>query len=174
MNEIKCLAVRQPWAWAICAGLKGIENRTWTTKHRGRIAIVASANKTDLNAYTRAAKPNKLSTSTFTLGAVIGVADLVDVEPLGPHLETNRWAFGPYCWRLANGRKFPEPIPCSAKLNLYAADSELDARIQAQVDRASTPNPDEDGRAWLQATLSSDEVRQDAHLDSYFQLEDWM
>jgi hypothetical protein len=39
---MKCLSVRQPWAWLIVAGWKNIENRTWSTKHRGQLLIAAS------------------------------------------------------------------------------------------------------------------------------------
>ena len=42
------ISVHQPWAWAIVAGHKIIENRTWAVRHRGPIAIHASTNKTFL------------------------------------------------------------------------------------------------------------------------------
>ena len=35
------LSVRQPWAWALLHGGKTIENRTWSTRYRGRIWIHA-------------------------------------------------------------------------------------------------------------------------------------
>lgn len=35
------LSVRQPWAWALLHGGKTIENRSWPTRHRGRIWIHA-------------------------------------------------------------------------------------------------------------------------------------
>ncbi|MEU0468957.1 ASCH domain-containing protein [Amycolatopsis sp. NPDC006131] len=40
---MKAITVRQPWAWAIAKGYKPIENRTWSTDHRGLIAIHAAA-----------------------------------------------------------------------------------------------------------------------------------
>jgi hypothetical protein len=36
----RTLTVRQPWAWAIARGHKDIENRSWTTRYRGPIAIL--------------------------------------------------------------------------------------------------------------------------------------
>jgi hypothetical protein len=33
------LSVRNPWAWAILAGLKRVENRSWPTNHRGLLVI---------------------------------------------------------------------------------------------------------------------------------------
>ncbi len=46
-----CLSVRNPWASLIVTGLKGIENRTWTTSHRGRIAIHASSHASMIDDY---------------------------------------------------------------------------------------------------------------------------
>jgi hypothetical protein len=38
---VKALCVRQPWADLIVAGVKDVENRTWSTRHRGPLVIVA-------------------------------------------------------------------------------------------------------------------------------------
>jgi hypothetical protein len=37
-----CLSVRNPLSYLICAGVKDVENRTWTTKYRGRLLIHSS------------------------------------------------------------------------------------------------------------------------------------
>lgn len=39
----QALSVKQPYAYLICKGIKDIENRTWSTKYRGRIYIHACA-----------------------------------------------------------------------------------------------------------------------------------
>ena len=39
---MKALTVHQPWAWAIINGRKRVENRKWSTRVRGRIAIHSS------------------------------------------------------------------------------------------------------------------------------------
>lgn len=39
---MKALTIRQPWAWAIFTQGKDIENRDWTTRLRGRVAIDAA------------------------------------------------------------------------------------------------------------------------------------
>ena len=41
---MKALSVKQPWASMIASGEKTLETRTWNTKHRGEILIVASKN----------------------------------------------------------------------------------------------------------------------------------
>lgn len=39
---MKALSVKQPYATLICAGVKDIENRAWSTDYRGRVLIHAS------------------------------------------------------------------------------------------------------------------------------------
>ena len=39
---MKTLSIKQPYATLICAGVKRVENRTWTTDYRGRLLIHAS------------------------------------------------------------------------------------------------------------------------------------
>jgi hypothetical protein len=45
---MKALSVKQPHATLICAGVKRVENRTWTTSYRGRLLIHASG---DMHSY---------------------------------------------------------------------------------------------------------------------------
>jgi len=42
---VKTLSVSNPWATYICAGLKDVENRNWSTKHRGRLLIHVPASE---------------------------------------------------------------------------------------------------------------------------------
>lgn len=37
----KVLSVRQPWAWLLGQGIKGVENRSWPTRYRGPVLIQA-------------------------------------------------------------------------------------------------------------------------------------
>lgn len=43
---MQALSVRQPWAFALIAGVKDIENRTWASSHRG-LLIIHAAKKRD-------------------------------------------------------------------------------------------------------------------------------
>ena len=92
-ESFQCLAIRQPWAWAVCIGAKDIENRTWATEYRGPLAIQASAAKQEINAWAKQSK-GKLSADDMPCGVIIGVADLVDVVPLSESLEDNHWQPG--------------------------------------------------------------------------------
>ena len=42
---MKAITIRQPWASLIATGLKGFETRSWSTKHRGKLAIHAGVSK---------------------------------------------------------------------------------------------------------------------------------
>ena len=79
-----CLSVRQPWAWAICAGFKPVENRTWWTKVRGRILIHAGVRWDDGEAEgmhdirhwsERFGVPMP---ETVHMGGIVGEAEIVD------------------------------------------------------------------------------------------------
>ncbi len=173
-TQLRCLAVQQPFAWAICANIKNIENRTWQTKHRGTIVIVASGKTSQIKAYQRDAKPLNLSAEHLTISAAIGIADIVDIHPLNPSLEANSWAFGPYCWQLANGRLFREPIPCKGKLNLYTPDDDLAARIQAQLPTPREVDLGQNEKAWVDVMRHTDpDVRLDVLIRNYGALGDW-
>ena len=39
---MKCISIRQPWAWLIIKGVKPVENRTWSSSYRGPLLIHAS------------------------------------------------------------------------------------------------------------------------------------
>ena len=145
--DLRCLSIRQPWAWAIVSGVKDIENRTWTTEFRGRIVIHAGVNKDDVRRQMEIAGP-KMSPLDLAYGAFIGVAELVQVEPLNARLEANPWAWGPYCWQLANPRRFREPIVAKGKLNLYSLPADLANRVEAAVALAEPVQRDERVAPW--------------------------
>jgi hypothetical protein len=46
----RCLSVREPWAWAITTGVRPVDIRSWGTPYRGRIAIHASTDRSNLSA----------------------------------------------------------------------------------------------------------------------------
>jgi hypothetical protein len=145
-SDIRCLAGHQPFAWAVMTGVKDIENRSWSTDYRGPIVILASSRKTDVNQLTKA---SKLPERNFVYSAVRGIVDLVDVVPMSEDLEPNPWAFGPYCWRVANPRLFPEAIPAKGKRMLYAIDEDLAERVRLVLPDARAPENDELARRWL-------------------------
>lgn len=139
-ESLPCLSIRQPWALAICSGIKSVENRSWSTQHRGLLAIHAAASRQDLDSLIEQ-NPGTVDPAEFARGMVIGVADLVDVVPLNPSIEDNPWAIGPYCWLLENARLLPTPLPFKGRLHLYTLPSNLTAGIRWQVSHGIKSQP---------------------------------
>lgn len=98
---MKALTVRQPWAQLIALGVKSIETRSWSTGYRGPLAVHAGRAlppKGDLHIgdYTvmwngddtwgmarhRPTYDQSTWVRRLPLGAVVAVADLVDVVPM--------------------------------------------------------------------------------------------
>jgi tetratricopeptide (TPR) repeat protein len=128
-DSLRCLAVRNPFAWAICAGEDTVENRSWPTDHRGTIAILASTNKTGANGLT---KGGVIPADLFTFGAIIGLADIEDVIEYGPRVETSPWAVGPFCWLMTNPRFLERPVPLKGKLNLFYLADDVAKQVLSQ------------------------------------------
>lgn len=80
-TEIRVLSIRQPWAWAVCAGVKRTENRTWTTEHLGTIAIHASSSMQMVNALKRESLREHFNGEWFKINAKVGLANTVETVP---------------------------------------------------------------------------------------------
>lgn len=114
------LSVRQPWAWAIlCAG-KDIENRSWSTRQRGRVFIHAAksalrdeyeeaaafiAERSAIAVPRRAAIPR---------GMLIGSVEIVDCVSASD----SPWFVGPFGFVLRNPELI-EPVPCVGRLGFF-------------------------------------------------------
>lgn len=128
---MKALSIQQPWAWAILAGHKPLENRTWKTRYRGPLAIHASRGTGwDASGRELLAKLGTPAPDELPRGALLGVVDLVDVVELGTLL-VPAWvkdcahAFGPYCWILENPRPLPAAVPYLGSLQLFDVPDHL-------------------------------------------------
>jgi hypothetical protein len=127
---VKALTIRQPWAWAIAAGHKPVENRSWTTSYRGPLAIHAGKG-IDRHAlpFVRellaplGVDPTELE-QPLIRGAVIATAELVDVcarAANGDTCDCGPWAEpGQFHWRLANVQRLAEPVPVTGRLGLWS------------------------------------------------------
>ena len=173
-DEVRCLAVRQPFAWAIVAGEKDIENRSQKTPYRGTVFIHASTSKSYVNNLFRETIP-KLPAKEFSFGAIIGAADMVDIQPLCEVLESNPWAQGPYCWKFENARIFKKPIPAKGKLNLFRLSPSLAKRAVKAIANSAPPAPDPRDRAWFKAMTDTENKEQHfyTYYNSYYALKDY-
>lgn len=112
---MRALVVRQPWAGRIASGRKTIELRSWSTKYRGPVIIVAGSRKW-----------GKLDPEG-PLGVVVCVVDLVDVRPATTADEAAANGAPPdgwFAWVLENPRALPI-TPAKGRLGLYHPEPAL-------------------------------------------------
>ncbi|WP_234265088.1 ASCH domain-containing protein [Hydrogenophaga sp. NFH-34] len=133
---MKALSIHQPYPHLIVRGEKRVENRTWATRYRGRLAIHASKNRTMLDPgeadrYAAIGDP-------LVFGAVVAVCELVDVvhvrdvyagvyDEVYPWLSDHPHTVGPYCWVLDNVQRIV-PIPFIGSQGLWSFPDDLIAR----------------------------------------------
>jgi hypothetical protein len=132
--KVKVITVQQPWAWAIAAGHKPVENRTWRTSYRGPLAIHAGK-AWDLRGapfFRRICELLRIplpEADSLPRGKVVAVASGVDIcnRSLGSGnrvvCDCGPWAMpGQFHWRLKDVRELAEPFPCSGKQGLWEVD----------------------------------------------------
>lgn len=125
---MKALTVCQPWAWAIIHGDKRVENRPRLTTYRGPLLIHAGKSR---RYFDRLSVRETLMLEARGLpsfrdldrGQLIGVVELVDcVEYIESEpIAADPFAYGPWCWILANPRPLPAPIPWRGYLSFFQA-----------------------------------------------------
>lgn len=141
-TKLKILTVKQPWAGAILAGPKDIENRTQRTHFRGTLLIHASRSD-DHDALRNAELVRRIGTGMALAdqqGVILGMIDIKGCERIDDvQLE---WASGPWCWLLdkATARIFREPIPHRGQLGLHDVPDALAADVAAAIADALTPH----------------------------------
>lgn len=154
---MRILTARQPWAWAIIHAGKTVENRPRNIAgaYRGPVAIHAGKAFDDAAWDDRTFGPildelvQRGPEVNFETGAIIGIADLVDVHPLRavahvttataePRLEVSccesKWAQAAgHHLVFANPRPLVTPMPYTGALGLRHLDAETIVRIQAAI-----------------------------------------
>jgi len=123
---MRTLSVKQPWASLIVAGIKRVENRTWSTNHRGPLVIHASARPDpEAGPTLELAGIDPQDWQDAPRGVVLGVVELVDVIDMASAgvksraLAHDPLACGPFCWILSNPRPLAKPIPARGRLVLW-------------------------------------------------------
>lgn len=122
------LTIKQPWASLIIHHGKDIENRTWPTKVRGRIAVHSSGRleAREIQLAVEVAwklKPSSLQTSALNaigraprdIGVIIGTVEIVDCVVWA----NSPWFSGPYGFVLRDPIILPEPIPFKGALGFW-------------------------------------------------------
>jgi hypothetical protein len=139
---MKGLSIQQPWAWLICAGYKDVENRTWSTKFRGRIYVHASK-KVDFDSWLYIWKnpdvygidTDEFIESEFyrnqrkieeSAGSIIGEIDVVDCKFRFGEENDNLYSLwhvpGQYGFILKNPVLYKKPIPYKGHLGFFEVE----------------------------------------------------
>ncbi len=126
---LRVLSVRHPWAWAVLHAGKDVENRTWTTAHRGMVAIQAGR----LPAADAREKLRAMGIEVpagLPTGVVLGVVDLVGIvrDSGSPWAVPGRWH-----WQLANPRPLAEPVSLLGRQSLFTASAAVERAVRAQL-----------------------------------------
>lgn len=126
---MKAFSVAPTWAWLIVTGQKQVENRTWSTRHRGAIMVHANKSQKQDRAARKWCKDRGIEVpDKLPMGAIVGSVEILDVVDYDPELlfdefelRHDRFAFGPKCWILRAATK-STPIPCKGKQGLFCPD----------------------------------------------------
>lgn len=138
---MKAITIWQPWAGAVAEGIKENETRSWYTKYRGPIAIHAAqlaiqigwARYAGMEAKEVICRRMELpeifnGPNIFPSGVILATANLVDCIKITKEyvaaLSADELALGDYtldryAWKLAEVKKFPEPIPAKGRQGLW-------------------------------------------------------
>lgn len=121
---MKALSILQPWAWAIVHGTKRIENRTWSTKYRGPLALLAGKSPRLLAGSQptdwHVPLPGLPDFDSLAFGAIVGICRLVECVPVSVYRDRRpAYAEGPWCWILRDVAALAKPIPWKGEQGLF-------------------------------------------------------
>jgi hypothetical protein len=155
VTAVRAITVRRPWSTCIAStqpGAKRIENRGAGTSHRG-ILLIHEGRTADADAYTDPRvvgllDPGPDDHMAAGMGAVIAVANLVDVHDRAEHGCCSPWGENWHCgprsvrWAvhlvLADVRPLPRPVLCGGALGVWTPSETVAAQALRQIPQAVT------------------------------------
>ncbi len=116
---MKVLSIRQPWAYLVVEGIKDVENRSWTSSHRGELLIHAGQRFDHAGLHwVRKQFPEldlSLDPDDYHCGGLIGQVDILDIVQNDP----SPWADkGYYHWKIGGAERLPF-MQCKGQLRLF-------------------------------------------------------
>jgi hypothetical protein len=131
MPDPVALSLKQPWAYAVLFLAKDVENRRWRSRYRGRVILHAS--KTFDPAGERYLRERGFVVpEALPQGAYLGEVTITGCLPLVEC--ASPWAFGPWCYLLAEPLAYERPIPGRGQLGFYSVPEEV-SRVLARARR---------------------------------------
>jgi hypothetical protein len=126
---MKCISIRQPWAWLIIAGQKDIENRNWRTNFRGRILVHAAKGMTYAEYFDAIGYAHMIGLTggircpnyaDLLRGGIIGAVEIVDCVASSP----SPWFSGRFGFVMRNPQPMPF-FPCKGALGIFEAPTSI-------------------------------------------------
>lgn len=141
-KSFRALVVRQPWAWAIAAGRKDYENRSWEPgavggkPWRGWLLILAgksTAGEQEAVDRMKMIIPPVFPPVDLPRGVIVCAVPLLDVIK-DDIRRPNVWCEpGKKWWKLGTPIVFPDPVPCRGKQGLFVPSEETLAECVGQI-----------------------------------------
>ncbi len=134
---MRALTVRQPFAWAITAGHKDIENRSWAPSLLPDevFAIHAGSRKPDpddVQTVRRRFGRTARVPDEYAFGAIVAVARAAGTVSKS----RSKWFTGPVGWVLQDVVPLREPVPCKGMLGLWRLPRGVEAKVVRQLGRS--------------------------------------
>jgi hypothetical protein len=131
---MKAVTIRQPFAWAIAAGFKDVENRSWAPRidPGDIIAVHAAVAAPDLDDVRRVQKlvgRHATVPEEYDCGAIVAVARVAKVVTSS----RSAWFSGPLGWILEDVVAVREPIECKGQLGLWNIPAGVETRLKRQL-----------------------------------------
>jgi hypothetical protein len=130
---MKALSIRQPWVHAILHQGKDVENRVWTCKFRGWLAIHASKKPERKALFPSGVRIPPLGELDYS--AICGMARVVDMISESRSM----WFWRPdagiinFGWVLDDVTALKEPVACKGALGLWDVPPSVVREIQRQL-----------------------------------------
>lgn len=128
---MKILTIKQPWALCIMAGIKPVENRSWTTDYRGDVAIHAGLkmDESERACFARARLLEALGGQfELRVGVILGIVELHGVV----NAMESWWFSGPNGLLLRNPRP-TRPLPWRGQQMMVNCPEQFEQRIRGDV-----------------------------------------
>jgi len=136
---MKAITIRQPWAWAVIHAGKNIENRSWNTHLRGRVAVHAARSMTwaeyeDGCEFIRSINRGIRipAYEDMVRGAIVGTVEIVDCV----QKSDSPWYCGKYGFVLARPQALPTPIPCKGALGFWDVPEDIAKKLGQKAGKA--------------------------------------
>lgn len=136
--SMRALTIHQPWAWAIVAGHKPVENRSWAPPEAavGEVLVIHAGRRFDVEnerlveqlAGTECLPPHVEASGIIGVAVLDRVVDAQDGNCQDPLL-MSPWFSGRFGWVLRDADQFPKPIECRGKQGLWKVPPEVAEKV---------------------------------------------